>query len=312
MLNFSVTEKRVINNSSLVKLKHCGFVKTITYTSKANHNCYIKKLNNNEYIDIKTGEILNFEHIQNRSQSIQSLKRTFKLMRDLVNANCYDTKKVKFITLTYAENMTDTKRLYEDFIRFYKKCKYHFKDLKDYISVIEPQQRGAWHLHIFFIFNENAPKIDFKFLKELWGHGRITIQNIDNVDNIGAYLTAYLTDIEITDKEIDSIHKKYGDNIIIDFTEKEINSNELHLTKKFIKGGRLHMYPPKMQIVRHSKGVKQPYIETLDYESALKKIGCLNTQPIYSKTLKLSNDSSDFESLLIQEDYNIKSNFSQI
>lgn len=313
MLKFVRTEKRAINNTSLVKLKHCGFVKSIIYTSRANHNCYIKKINNNEYIDLRSGEILNYEHIKNRSQSIPSLKRTFKLMRDLINTNCYNTKKVKFITLTYAENMTDTKRLYQDFRKFYLKFKYHFESVKDYISIIEPQERGAWHLHIFFIFNDNAPKIDFKFLKDLWGYGRIKIQNIDNVDNLGAYLTAYLSDIEITDNEIVNLKNKFGDNVIIDYVEKEItNYDNTKDSKKFIKGGRLHMYPPKMQIVRYSKGIKKPTIDLLEYEQAIKKIGCSNREPIFSKTLMLSNESTDFKSIFIQEDYNTSSLFSQI
>ena len=207
MIKIEKLENIDIDNSCLVKLRHCGNIKEIVYTEKANTECYIKKLSDNEYLDLKTGEIKKCNHIENRSQNINSLRKSFKNIRDLINTNCTDNKKIKFITLTYKENMQDIKRLYKDFELFYKKFKYKYKTIDKYINVAEPQQRGAWHLHCIFIFTDNAPKIDFYELKDMWGQGIIKIQNINNVDNIGAYLSAYLSDIELTEEQEKKIDK---------------------------------------------------------------------------------------------------------
>lgn len=238
-----------ISEECLVKLRHCGNIKEIIYTQKANTNCYIQKINDNEYVDLRTGELKQANHITNRGENKSSLLKSFKLIRDLINTNCTDNKKIKFITLTYAENMQDTKKLYEDFHSFWKRFKYHFPDVKDYINVAEPQGRGAWHLHCIFIFNNNVPKIDFYELKDLWGYGMIKIKNIANVDNIGAYLTAYLTDIELneeTEKEIKDYIKSGTDNkftehmidiMKINYIEKEIEDiSGQKIKKKFVKG----------------------------------------------------------------------------
>ena len=48
--------------------------------------------------------------------------------------------------LTYAENMTDTRQLYEDYFRFWKRftywCKKNGHTKPEYITVQEPQGRG--------------------------------------------------------------------------------------------------------------------------------------------------------------------------
>lgn len=298
----------VLDNKCSVKLKHCGNIKEIIYTQRANKNCYIKKLNNNEYIDLKSGEIKEFIRAEKRIDRYDDLKRSFRNLRDIINTNCLDNKKIKFITLTYAENMQDTKKLYKDFIKFWKKFKYYYDTAVDYIKVVEPQERGAWHLHIIVIFSEDAPKIDFNLLKDkIWGFGRISIQNIDKVDNIGAYLCAYLTDIEVTDtlKE-DEIEyfKSLSDGVVV---TKEFNDIEgQKVSKKVIKGGRLHFYPSKMQFYSYSKGIKKPKEEILSYHRAKEKIDCSAQQPIFKKVLNLSNDTFDFSSLYVYEQYNIK------
>ncbi|MEG1758762.1 MAG: hypothetical protein RR235_10005, partial [Oscillospiraceae bacterium] len=42
--------------------------------------------------------------------------------------------------------------------------------------------------------------------------------------------------------------------------------------KDFIKGGRLFLYPPGMNIVRSSRGIKKPVVERTTYELAQKKV----------------------------------------
>ena len=52
--------------------------------------------------------------------------------------------------------MTDPKKLYTDNEKFMKRVRYFFKDETtiDYINVVEPQGRGAWHCHFLLRFND--------------------------------------------------------------------------------------------------------------------------------------------------------------
>ena len=66
--------------------------------------------------------------------------------------NVTDTEKVTWLTLTYAENMQDYNRLYEDYRKFNMRMKYYCKKNNlpsyEYIAVCEPQARGACYREI--------------------------------------------------------------------------------------------------------------------------------------------------------------------
>ena len=80
-------------------------------------------------------------------------------LRDYLNTNITDVSKGRWVTLTYAENMTNTERLYTDFKKFKQKLKRYLKQEFEYIVAMEPQGRGAWHAHIVLIFENKAPYI---------------------------------------------------------------------------------------------------------------------------------------------------------
>lgn len=100
--------------------------------------------------------------------------------------NIYD----KFLTLTFAENMTNIEECNLLFKKFIMKLKYTYKlkDLK-YLAVIEFQQRGAVHYHVLL----NIPYIPHNELQNLWGHGFVFVNAISHVDNLGAYILKYMT-----------------------------------------------------------------------------------------------------------------------
>src|SRR5690606_23256476 len=200
------------------------------------------------------------------------------------------------ITLTYKENMTDPKRLYVDFDRFFKRLRYKYKNDSsiDYVSVIEPQGRGAWHCHVLMRFND----LDKVFIKSddlsaLWGQGFIKIKSLKDIDNIGAYLSAYLADVELTD-----------DNMLRAFVEeshiviREVEGQE----KRFVKGGRLHMYPSGMNLFRKSKGMMYPERKEMLFKDIEKVVG--SAKPHYSKSYHIEND--DFENTISFLQYNKK------
>ena len=120
---------------------------------------------------------------ENRSKTGQRARKT---VRDTANAN---PQLNKFLTLTFAENLTDIKCARYEFDKFIKRLKCIHKDLQ-YIAVIEFQQRGAIHFHLLC----NLPYVDVNFLGEkVWKLGFVRLNRLDNIDNVGAYVTKYMS-----------------------------------------------------------------------------------------------------------------------
>lgn len=295
-MNSAYEGKGFIGFSDVVKVTRAKHIVEIQYMEKMNTVSNIKKIDRDSYIDLRTGEIKEFVHSENRKQNYNSLRQTFKKLRYLINNNFEGKGNELHVTLTYKDNMTDTKRLYSDFDKFMKKLKYKYKKLSsiDYISVIEPQERGAWHSHLLLRFNDFEDVfIKNKELRDIWGQGYVTIKSLNDVDNIGAYLSAYLADVELTDENMLSAFEKG-----VEVQMKVVEGKE----KKFIKGGRLHLYPSGMNLFRKSKGIEYPERETMSYKNAKKIVG--SAQPHFSKSYTVENE--DFTNMIIFEQYNLK------
>ena len=287
-----------ISPNDLVTVTDMGHLQEVQYMQKMNTRANIKKLNSDEYVDLNTGEIKEFEKTDNRSESNNSLRQTFKKIRHLVNNNFKGSRNELFLTLTYEENMTDTKKLYLDLDKFIKRLRYRFKNKStiDYMTIVEPQERGAWHTHTLLKFNDlNSVFIPSDDLSELWGHGYIKVKRINDVDNIGAYLSAYLADLELTDENLFDVLNKG-----LKVEEKEVKG----VKKKFVKGGRLHLYPSGMNLYRKSKGIVFPKRERMTYKKFKEKAG--SAEPHFSKTYEI--DVDDFQNTIAFEQYNLKRN----
>lgn len=285
-----------IQPNDIVTVTKMNHVTEVQYMEKMNRTASIRKLNKDEYVLLETGEIKEFEHFENRSDSYNSLRQTFKKIRYLINNNFLGGSNELFITLTYADNMTDTKKLYTDLDKFNKKMKYRYKDVTsiDYLHVVEPQKRGAWHIHSLIRFNDlEKIFIPNAELAEIWGHGFVRIESLKNVDNIGAYLSAYLADVELTE-ETGIVAMKEDRNVV----EKVVNGEK----KRFVKGGRLHMYPTGMNLYRKSRGISLPERKTMSYKNAKKIVG--SAQPHYTKSYEIETD--DFTNTVAFEQYNSK------
>jgi hypothetical protein len=211
-----------------LKLVDCGNIKKIIKYSDKNGKQNIQKLDSENYCVLSTGEVKKYTKKEKRENDLKSIRQTVTKLRDIINANITDTKKAKFLTLTYKENMTDTKRLYNDFKKFNMRLRFLGYEY-EYIAVAEPQKRGAWHLHCILIFKSLAPYIPSKMLSKTWKNGFIKTNKIDSCDNVGAYLSAYLINIKDGQK-----------------TEK---------------GKRLYLYPSGFNIYRISKGIKKPSVK---------------------------------------------------
>ena len=140
------------------------------------------------------------EKIRHRTNTMNKAKTT---LRRLVNAN-KDVwgESPKFMTLTFAENVQDTKTANYEFKKFRQRLEYKFSLKLKYIVVVEFQKRGAIHYHAIFF---NLPYIKATELAKIWRNGFIKINKIDKVDNVGAYVSKYMTKTDYDNLKIDKL-----------------------------------------------------------------------------------------------------------
>ena len=293
-----VLEKNVeLPEHSPAKVTYMGNVTLITTFQKQPGAPPVRKVDADHYEDLRTGEVFEYEHIEDRSECHQSIQRTLAYIRALINVNVTVPKNCRWVTLTYAENMRDTERLYSDFKKFWQKfCRYCAANgigKPEYICVIEPQGRGAWHIHAFFIWDSPAPFIDNNSVLEvLWPHGFTKISAVSNCDNVGAYFSAYLADMPLEDLErLPKAEQEQALKAGCRVLHKEFTDGNGHTkSKKFVKGGRLYLYPPKMQIIRKSKGIKKPFSEQMTAQEAKKKVS--SAKLTFSRTYEVVSETS--------------------
>lgn len=277
-----------------VRIKEMGNIVDIMYSEKTSHGGYITKLNKEKYKINRTGEVLEFQHNNARKDDIESIAKSLVRLRDYLNTNITDTTNCRWLTLTYAENMTNPQKLKNDFKNFNKRCREKYGHY-EYIAAAEPQGRGAWHLHIVVIFSHRAPFMANKDIASCWKQGFVTVRKLDDIDNVGVYLTAYLGDMELSEYQSAYPNMPFGE-------VKEIVSGKEH--KYFVKGARLSMYPSGFHLYRCSKGIKSPKISRDSYENARHALGDL--EPTYRHSIFISDKDSGFENTITHEFYNRK------
>jgi len=297
-LNQKQSERTQIAKSAYVTVTDMGHIVEVQHMEKRNTTCHIQKIDSDRYVVLDTGEIMEFNKSENRSDNENSLRQTFKKMRYLINSNFKGLPNELHITMTYKENMMDTKRLYVDFDKFMKRLRYKYKAVStvDYMNVVEPQGRGAWHIHMLIRFNDlESVYVPNSELAEMWGQGFVKIKSLKDVDNIGAYLSAYLADLELD--------RDFSLTEAMSISGRELSVKQVDgVEKKFIKGGRLHMYPPGINLFRKSKGIVYPERQEMTYENAKKIVG--SAEPHYNKTYVVEKD--DFKNTITFEQYNLK------
>lgn len=277
-----ILKKAEIQEGAPAKLVYMGPVVEVTAYQKKPLPLPCKPLDADHYVYTagpKEGEICEYNHAETKLDSAQSVRRTLAHIRALINTNVTVPQNVRWVTLTYAENMTNVERLYRDFQKFWKRFVY-WNDKQgfekpEYISVVEPQGRGAWHVHAFFIWPHAAPYIDNDaVMRKLWGHGWTKTKAVKNCDNIGAYFSAYLADMELDEVEgLSDTERVTALKSVCDLLERETtDENGERVKKRILKGARLALYPPNMQIVRRSKGILNPSVEKTTYGKAKEKV----------------------------------------
>lgn len=282
-------EDVVILPTDFVEVVKTGNTTQIKYLSHRNTSATIKKIDKHRYVELATGEIKEFEHYAKRVDDKKGLLVSFSKARDLINANFFGASNELFITLTYADNVQDTKKIYKDFEAFKKRLKRYLKvDTADfkYLVAVEPQGRGAYHFHLL-IKQTNVKNLYIKNEKvaDLWGFGFVNVRRLKNNDNVGAYLTAYLTNTLAPDDLPDEA---------VDFTADK--------SHRVIKGERLKLYPSGLQIFRHSNNLEEPKKYMTTYKKALESVqGQTKT---FEKNSKITPDEDVAPILSHKEFYN--------
>lgn len=291
-----------IGNEDLVSLKTMGHIYEICYLQKRNNVISTQLIDKDHYIMLDSGEIKLCNHIVNRAENKFQVGQSLKRLRDYINTNVVEPNNCKWCTLTYAKNMQDTKKLYNDFKNFIRRFKEIYGHI-EYIVAMEPQARGAWHCHCIIIFDKLAPFIPNATIEKLWQHGFTKTSKLDNIDNIGAYLTAYLGDMELNNENVSELKKQGLDVKKIPIKEVlEIDGIKLKESKSFLKGGRLYMYPPNFNLYRISRGIKKPKKEYGSYHVVKEKVGL--GLPTYSKGINIIDTNNSFTNKIIYEYYN--------
>ena len=233
--------KKSIKNDQMVSAYHYG--DTVEMATALGGQPVMRKVNKDIMVNRITGEIKEMHHVDNRAdpKNYESLRATFKRLKRLIGANFAGGSSELWLTLTYRESpMSDSKRLYADFKRMMRRLRRLTGKELAYIAVIEPQASGSLHAHLLLkTLDQSRLYIANKDLATAWGQGFVNVKRLKDSDNVGAYLMAYLADIDLN-------------NLDGDFNKKS-------QSKKIIKGGRLSLYPIGMQIYRRSRqGIVQP------------------------------------------------------
>ena len=178
-----LSEAPVYDSFSLCKYVSAGNSVMTMSMERWNRTARIRKIDSEHYMVISSGEVKKYEHWENRADGKNSLLKSVNKLRWLINANCTESENLLWITLTYAENMTDVKRLYRDWDKFWKRLKYHFKsesiDIPEYIDVNGDRRKQQGHIlhpsHLHFVLLQ-------VFVKLALGHHGVVIAAVPEGD----------------------------------------------------------------------------------------------------------------------------------
>jgi hypothetical protein len=284
-----------------VRVKRMGNITEIRYMTKK-PEIQIRKFDSDSFLNLLTGEILPIKHAESRADNKISVKQSLRNLRDLLNTNIINTKNCRWLTLTYRENMKDTKRLCDDTRKFHMRMRYYLKQncfpRYEYIECAEPQARGAWHMHVVMIFVEveQVPFIPNDTIEKIWSYGFTKIRKLTSVDNVGCYLTAYLSDMELSDAMQKGSVK--GDLKATTVTDEHGGKSK----KAIVKGARLSLYPTGFRLFRTSRRIKRPEVIECTEAEAMKEIG--DAPLTFERTIKVMDDNGQGFNIINYRQFN--------
>ena len=97
-----------------VKLKTAGNTSVVQFTAGNNTFCPIQNISKDKYLDKETVEIKERKKSVSRYQTPKSVRKSINKLMDLIRCNATKPNHCKWLTLTYADAMTDHTKVYED------------------------------------------------------------------------------------------------------------------------------------------------------------------------------------------------------
>lgn len=246
-------DENLFDNCYRVKvIKYGDYMDLIALEPKEPRKPNCKKTDDGCYVNTVTGQFLTVKKSDNRSENLAILRKSAKQLYQLIHANFIDNIGYHAV-LTYSIPQRDTKEVYHDFKIYWQKLRYKYPDLA-YIAVLEPTEKGVWHLHVLLKKVNNPYKfISYQFVRENWSHGFVYISKMR--------------------KEVD-----YGN-----YFRKKINkSNEL-----------LKLYKPGIRYFRHSRNIRKPLTYKTDVWTAEKMIDLGNYKTINQYSLDVNEINND-------------------
>jgi predicted SnoaL-like aldol condensation-catalyzing enzyme len=274
---------------------------------------HIQKLKGNRYRILSTGE--EKEMAATTGKTNHNLKHTYEALRGLIRANfTNDAHNQVFLTLTYRENIRDAEKVCNDFRAFFQRLRRTKPEHQlEYISVIEPQARGAWHLHVMIKSDQPVLWFDKWKIKEVWGkeRGNAYVERLKS-DDVGAYYVSYFTHLFLDEnqkKGVSDIDSAMAEVERLKTAQKEheqghnpdapADERMALLKKARIKGGRLHFYPRDLKFYRCSSGIIRPKKEEI-FQIDLENMNL--GEPAYSTTREILDETGK-QLNVIQTDY---------
>lgn len=165
--------KKVIVSGDLIEVYEYANPVLEGYDIKEYHEC------GRSYEATEVDKEINRDKVFNRAK--RNVKR-------LINSNIEEYS--KFITLTFKEHVTEVKAANYEFKKFRQRLERHIGFKLKYLAVIEFTKIGRIHYHVVIF---NLPYLKNSVLSDIWGQGYIKINKIDGCDNVGAYVSKYMT-----------------------------------------------------------------------------------------------------------------------
>ena len=154
---------------------------------------------------------------QKKKNALKSGRRAKDKLIDLINSNfglrsrvnAPGRKSVKFLTLTYKQEVEDLNQVHDDFAKFIDRLEYELGEKVEQLTVPEIQKEreektgfAVWHLHpVLYCGYIDGPRKGHAngdtWLERNWnkknGQGSFTIERIRDINNLGKYVAKYVS-----------------------------------------------------------------------------------------------------------------------
>ena len=184
------------SNSKIIFLPDSAEVVTAKNSGGSTALSGIKRISKDEYVKVETGEVFKYNTNANKTDNTVSIKKSLKNLRKLILNNFVEFESI-FITLTYKDEMFDFAQAVQDYTKFFESLKKHYKhyNLK-YLRIIEPTDKGNWHIHVLL---KSAEKVDKFYISQekvqsIWKHGSVKVEQIHNIEGLANYFCTYSND----------------------------------------------------------------------------------------------------------------------